>query len=290
LTAGARIDRWWIENGFLHQHTLLGAVLPGSTEYSDRSGWRPTARAGLAFRPTGALTFRGAGYLGWRLPTLNELYRPFRVGTDTTNANPLLAPERLKGVDAGIDYHLLSIVRLGATIFYNRLDDAIANVTTSVSSAGTIRKRQNLDAIRSQGFELQAGVDLAPWSFSAAYSYVDARVRASGLAAALDGLRPAQTPHHNASATLAWARPEGPSLSGTVRYIGRQYEDDQNSRTLKDALTFDAAATIPLARGFALDLRAENLANARVEATNSGGGLIERGTPRTLWIGVRYGG
>jgi outer membrane receptor protein involved in Fe transport len=269
---------------------VTGNVLAGSTDYADRSGWEPTGRAGIAFRPTGALTLRAAGYLGWRLPTLNELYRPFRVGNDTTNANAGLKPERVKGIDAGVDYRLLSIVRLGATVFYNRLDDAIANVTTSTSPAGTIRRRDNLDAIRSQGIELQAGIDIAPWSLSASYSYVDAKVRGSGTAILLDGFRPAQTPRHNGSATVAWAKPGGPAASVTLRYIGRQFEDDQNNRVLDDALTLDAAASIPLGSGLALDLRAENLGNARVEAGVSGVDLVERGTPRTLWVGLRYGG
>jgi outer membrane receptor protein involved in Fe transport len=289
LTGGARIDRWWIENGFLHQHALAtGATLPGTTDFADRSGWEPTARAGLAFKPTAAITLRGAGYLGWRLPTLNELYRPFRVGSDTTTANAALKPERLKGVDAGIDYRLFSIVHLGATIFYNELDDAIANVTTAVTPQGTTRQRRNLDSIRSQGVELEAGLDLADWSLSASYAYVDAKVRASGAALALDGLRPAQTPRHFASATLAWAKPAGPGASVTLRYVGGQFEDDQNSRTLNDALTVDASAAIPLAAGVSLDLRAENLANKRVEAGVSGANLVERATPRTLWVGLRY--
>ena len=290
ITGGARIDRWWIENGFRRTSVLATGAVLSNPPLADRSGWEPTARAGIAFKPTSAITLRSAGYLGWRLPTLNELYRPFRVGNDTTNANEALKPERLKGIDAGIDYHLLSIVHLGATIFYNQLDDAIANVTTSSGPGGTLRQRQNLDAIRSQGIELEAAIGIADWSLSASYAYVDASVRASGIAAALDGLGPAQTPRHFASTTLAWAKPAGPGASIALRYIGRQYEDDQNSRTLKDVLTLDAAAAIPLTAGLSLDLRAENLANARVEAANSGAGLIERATPRTLWVGLRYGG
>lgn len=290
ITGGARIDRWWIENGFRRTSALATGAILSDPPLSDRSGWEPTARAGIAFRPTSAVTLRGAAYLGWRLPTLNELYRPFRVGNDITNANEALKPERLTGIDAGVDYRLFSIVRFGATIFANRLDDAIANVTTSAGPAGTIRQRRNLDAIRSRGLELEAGIDLAGWSLSASYAYVDAKARASGLAAVLDGLRPAQTPRHHASATLAWAEPEGPGASMTLRYVGRQYEDDQNTRVLDDALTLDAAATAPLAKGFALDLRAENIANARVEAGISGANLVERATPRTLWVGLRYGG
>jgi outer membrane receptor protein involved in Fe transport len=301
LTGGARIDRWWIENGRFRESALLPSIVPLNATFADRSGWEPTARAGIALKPTSMITLRSAAYLGWRLPTLNELYRPFRAGPDATAANAALSPERLKGIDAGIDFRLLSIVRLGATIFYNQLDDAIANVTLGtgpgsfpgvgfVAAGGSYRQRQNLDAVRSQGVELEAGIDLAPWSLSAAYAYVDAKVRASGAAASLDGMRPAQTPRHHASATLAWAKPAGPGASVTVRYVGRQFENDQNSLVLDDALTVDAAATIPLAGKFALDLRAENLANARVEATISGADLIERATPRTLWVGLRYGG
>ena len=45
----------------------------------------------------GPVAVRAAAYRGWRLPTLNELYRPFRVGADATAANAALDPERLTG-------------------------------------------------------------------------------------------------------------------------------------------------------------------------------------------------
>ncbi|WP_333980852.1 TonB-dependent receptor [Sphingomonas aerolata] len=70
--------------------------------YADREGTETTGRAGIAYRPVDAVTLRVAGYRGWRLPTLNELYRPFRVGNDTTAANALLSPERLTGVEGGV--------------------------------------------------------------------------------------------------------------------------------------------------------------------------------------------
>ena len=49
------------------------------------------------------MTLRAAAYSGFRLPTLNELYRPFAVFPVTTNANAALLPERLEGWEAGID-------------------------------------------------------------------------------------------------------------------------------------------------------------------------------------------
>ncbi|HYJ29985.1 MAG TPA: TonB-dependent receptor, partial [Allosphingosinicella sp.] len=102
LTGGGRIDRWTISNGRLHERVLATGAVLTDTAFRDRSGWEPTGRAGIAWRAADGLILRGAAYLGWRLPTLNELYRPFRVGIDATAANAELAPERLQGVEAGL--------------------------------------------------------------------------------------------------------------------------------------------------------------------------------------------
>jgi outer membrane receptor protein involved in Fe transport len=36
-----------------------------------------------------------------------------------------------------------------------------------------------------------------------------------------------------------------------------------------------------------VEVRAENLTNTRVETAISGNGIVERATPRTVWLGVR---
>lgn len=299
LTAGGRIDRWWIRGGFLREAAIATGASITDTDFADRSGWEPTARGGVAWRASDALSLRGAGYLGWRLPTLNELYRPYRVGTDATAANAALSPERVRGIDGGVDWRVAPGARLGATLFWNRLDDAIANITLGsgpgqfpgvgfVPAGGAYRQRGNLDAIRSRGLELDGEATLADFRLSASYAYVDARVRGSAAAVSLDGLRPAQTPRHQASATLDWRR-FGFRAAGTVRYVAAQFDDDQNERRLRDAVTFDAVLAVPVTDVFAIEARAENLTDARVEAGISGNDIIERATPRTLWIGVRYG-
>jgi outer membrane receptor protein involved in Fe transport len=295
--AGGRLDRWWIADGRLNERALAGGPPLTDIDFPDRDGWELTGRVGAAWRLGAGLTLRAAGYRGWRLPTLNELYRPFRVGPDATVANAALAPERLEGVEAGLEWRPHANVRIGATLFANRLEDAIANVTLGQGPgffpgvgfvAGQFRQRRNVEAILSRGFELDASVALGRWRLTAGYSFADAEVRADSEAAALDGLRPAQAPRHSAAATLAWRPRPDAFASVTARYVGSQYEDDLNRQLIPNAFTIDAIAVLPVSRGLAVEARAENLTDARVVAGISGAGIVERATPRTLWLGVRW--
>ena len=277
-------------DGRLVERTLATGASIRNELAPDRQGWEPTARAGLAYE-AGIVTLRAAAYLGWRLPTLNELYRPFRVGADATAANPALAPERMNGAELGIDLTPAEGVSLRATAFTNKLTDAIGNVTLAQGPgtfpgvgfvAGAYRQRVNMDAVRSNGVELDARIERGDWRLAASYAYSDARISGSGRAAALDGLRPAQVPAHTGSGTLGWR-----GLSTTLRYVSAQFEDDSNSRRLNDALTVDAVAVVPVTDRMSLFVRGENVTNARVETAISATGVIERAAPRTIWIGLR---
>lgn len=288
LSAGGRVDRWTISNGALFEAPLAGGAPLTDTRFADRSGWEASGRAGAAVKLAPALSIRSAAYTGWRLPTLNELYRPFRAGTDATAANPLLDPERLTGAEAGIDFDLAPTLTLAATGYWNRIRNAIGNVTLSTApGGGANRQRFNLDAITAKGAEIDLRWRSGPWRAGASWAFTDARVEASGPAAALDGMRPAQVARHQGSANLGWTR-GGTLVSVTGRYTDKQFEDDQNARALAGAFTLDARIAMPLTASLAIEARGENLTDARVETAITGGGIIERATPRTLWIGFSY--
>lgn len=299
LTGGARIDRWQISKGFLNEFDAATGASTLSLPVEDRSGWRPTARAGAVLDIGAGLSSRAAAYTGFRLPTLNELYRPFRAGADATAANPDLDLERLRGVEAGVDWQPLASIRFGLTGYWNELRDAISNVTLGqgpgtfsqvgfVAAGGAFRQRQNVEAIRVKGIEATGAFTYGDWSLSAAYAFADARVRADGTAAPLDGQRPAQSPKHQASATLGWAS-DPLRTSVTARYIGAQFEDDLGQRKLPDAFTVDGTIAVRVAPGIEIEARGENLFDKQVVAGISGSGVLDLGTPRTLWIGVRLG-
>ena len=288
LSAGGRIDRWRIGDGFRFEAPLAGGAAITDLHFANRSGWEPTGRVGAALRVADGIAVRVAGYRGWRLPALNELYRPFRVGQDTTTANEALTPETSTGGEVGLDLGGGDGFSIRTTLFWNRLDNAIANVTLSTGAGGAVtRQRRNIEAVEARGAEIDLRWRAGPWRASASWAYTDARVAASGSAATLNGLRPAQTARHQGSATLSWAG-AGASLSLTGRYIGPQFEDDQNARQLTEAVTLDARLALPVTRALAIEARGENLGDARVETAISGTGIVERATPRTLWLGVRY--
>ena len=261
-----------------------------------RDGWLPTARAGAVLAAGGGLSLRSAAYLGWRMPTLNELFRPFRAGADATAANPNLKPERLAGAEVGAEFDRGGL-RLSGTAFINRLSDAIANVTLGegpgsfpgvgfVGAGGTYGQRQNIGVVKVRGIEASADWTAGPWSLGAGLSLTNARVEDHGAAEQLNGLRPAETPAVAATLSGGWQK-SGRSFEVIVRRVGAQFDDDLNSVRLKGSTTVDASAAWPLGRRVQLIARGENLTDALVEAGINADQSIERATPRTLWLGVR---
>jgi len=282
LTGGVRGDRWSIDNGITQSISPSG-VVTATSNFADRNGWEFSGRGGALFHVTDHLALRAAAYTGFRLPTLNELYRGFMVFPVMTRANPNLNPEKLKGFEAGADLALGDAIKVGITGFYNRLDNAIANVTIGTN----LRERQNVKAVVAQGLELSADGHLGAFALSASYAYSHNKVKAPGLT--FDGFVPAQSPRHAASATLSWSPKDGPSLATTLRYVSKQYEDDLQTDALRGAVTMDGVARLPVGHGFTLIGRAENIFDKKVMTRNAAGS-IDYGTPRIFWIGFRYEG
>lgn len=275
-----RVDRWWLGEGYRLERNIAGPVITDA-RFAARQGWEGSGRAGVRWT-SDALSLRAASYRGWRLPTLNELYRPFRVGAEVTTANATLKPERLWGGEVGVDWGSGG-TKLSATLFANHLTNAIANVTL----APNLNQRQNLDAIDSKGVEVSAEQLVGPVMLRATYAYTDAEVDASGGAAILDGRRPAQIAKHGGSVSLR-STARGPFGGfATLRYVGKQNEDDLGLLALDDALTLDAGLSWHFSDAISFEARGENLFDEMVPAAISSSGIVERASPRTLWVGAR---
>lgn len=245
-----------------------------------RADWTMTGRGG-ALLDLGPISLRAAAYSGLRLPTLNELFRPFVVFPVTTLANESLRPEIVRGIEAGAGWEPASGTRIGVTVFANQLRHAIANVTIATN----LRRRDNVDAIRVHGIEADASAKLGPFDLAGSLALNDSRVKDDG---SLDGKRPAQTPRLSASVTIGWSNAKT-RISAMLRHFGAQYEDDLNSDRLPSATTLALFAEHALSRHVALNFRAENLTDERV-VTRDQNGSIDLGQPRTLWLGLKLTG
>lgn len=299
LTLGGRIDRWWLEEGSRTEiDRLPGPETETTTLFPDRDGWEPSGRAGIAWQPGAALTLRAAGYSNWRLPTLNELYRPFRVGPDATAANAALEPERSYGAEIGADYRPLSTASLSVTVFALRADNAIANVTLAEGPGvfpgvgfvfGSYRQRLNLDAIAAYGLEASGRLEFGALDLFASYALTESEAQGSGLTAAQDGFTPPQVPRHRATLSARYDL-RAARIGATARYTANQYEDDLEQRPLGDAFVLDAFAEVPLGRGLSLTGAVENALDERIVDGIDVRGATLLAQPRTWWAGLRWTG
>ena len=133
-------------------------------------------RASLLFRLAPSFSLTSSAYRAFRAPTLNELYRTFRVGDVVTLANERLDAESVQGVEAGF---VAGGARLSlrATAFRMHLGDTVASVTLSSAPGLITRQRQNLGSVRSQGVEVDAEARAGGVVFSVGWLRSDARVR-----------------------------------------------------------------------------------------------------------------
>jgi len=284
INGGLRADRSSITDGFYRAVSASTGAVVSEVVAPDRDDWSLSWRAGALFYATRRLNLRAAAYTGLRLPTLNELYRPFVVFPVTTEANANLVNERLKGFEIGFDWQPVNKVVIAVTAFDNEVENAIANVTI----APNLRRRANLPAIEARGIEASVAAKFGAVSLDGALAWTDAEVRGEGLSADLDGLTPAQTPEFAATLTLGWQPAPGWRIAGTLRHVSAQFEDDRQTDRLAPATTLDAFLVAPLWGRLSLTLRGENLTDEAIVTRNQGGS-IDLGVPRTVWLGLRYG-
>lgn len=295
LTAGARLDRWATFEGHRREWDLATGAATLDNRPDDRDGWLPTARLGARYDAGADLYLRSAAYAGFRPATLNELYRPFRVGNDVTEANAGLEPEKLYGVEFGLGSE--GAWRWDVTVFANRLDGAIANVTVGFGPAtfpiagfipegGVLRQRQNAGRVDAYGVEAEVARSWETTSLRLAAAYTDAEVDGGSAAPQLTGLRPAQTPRLTAVAEGGWRPAARLNLRAVVRYEGDRWDDDLNTRKLSAGTQVNLRADWTVSRNVTLYAAAENLLDAKIETAETGDGLESFDQPRTVRAGL----
>ncbi len=258
---GARVDHWANVNATSASKSLSTGVVT-ATPFADKDYNFVSPHASMLVRLNDALALTFAGSRAFRAPTLNELYRSFRLGNVLTNANDALRAEQLYGGEGGLVANVQR-VRFRATGFAYQVLDPVANVTLSSTPALITRQRQNLGETASRGLELSAGSEnFSHLSWNVGYQYTHATVQDFPADLSLVGKRVPQVPAHAFTFQAAWNAREW-SVSAQGRASGNQFDDDQNAFALGRAFSLDAMLSKHFSRGVTVFVAGTNLTNDR---------------------------
>jgi outer membrane cobalamin receptor len=224
------------------------------------------------------LRLRGSVYRAFRAPTLNELYREFRVGNTDTLANPNLRPESVFGSEFGADWAGEN-TSARITAYRNSLSNLITNVTLSSSGGSIVRQRANAAQALSRGVEADFRRRWRYWRGEAQYLFVDSRY--------VTGFRVAQIPKHQGSAQLTYLR-GGTMAAVSVRSFDYQFDDDVNQFRLPGYAVVQLVARQRLWRSLSANVGIENALNRVLYTAFTP--TPTTGAPRVWRIGLRWDG
>jgi outer membrane receptor protein involved in Fe transport len=254
---------------------------------------------GIIWRPTENWRLRANAQESFRRPTLGERYETYGQNFIITEPNPTLQTEHNLEFEIGAEYHPADTINLEATAFLNELRDTLGKLRIERGSDESLlvdalpsgyfaQKRVNLDRARVQGLKLAAEwKPVKAFTFNASVLLNDPRVVRSGIAPQLAGKQMAQVARRTAILNATWQATAKIKFNFRVRYLGRQFVDDENTLRLGAAVVTDLGANYDLTQNVELYLTADNLFDSVIETSRSDDGLVNLGSRRLILVGVR---
>jgi outer membrane receptor protein involved in Fe transport len=287
VTTGARLDRWRNYDALSTTRPLSTSAPATTSDFTDRSETAFSPQLSLLYKPVSSVSLYLSMSRAFRAPTLNELYRTFRVGDVLTLANEKLLAERLTGGEAGATFNAFrQKLNVRGTFFWTELARPVANVTLREQPGLITRQRENLGRTRSRGLELEWDARLTDrLTVSGGYLLAAARVLSFPANTALEGLSIPQVPRHQLTFQMRYQNPSLVTIGLQGRASGAQFDDDQNRLRLDKYFTLDALASRSLMRKVEVFVAAENLLNQRYSVGLTP--VLTTGPPLLLRCGLR---
>jgi outer membrane receptor protein involved in Fe transport len=245
-------------------------------------------RATVSYRINDDTVLYASGYRSFRAPTLNELYRSFRVGNVQTLANPYLVAEHFAGFETGVRISMLhNRLTVNGTFFWGYVTTPIENVTLTVVNGLILRQRDNLGKVQAPGFQIGANYRITDTvNFSAAYQFVDSTVISFPANPALVGNQVPLVPRSNVSFQATWAAPRRFFVALQGRAGSNEYDDDQNVLPLGSYFVLSGSVSHPLGKGINVFVAGENIANSSYEIARTP--YVNLGQPILVRAGLRW--
>jgi len=229
-------------------------TLDASLRHDDNSqfGGASTGNLAWGWRANDSLRLRASWGQGFRAPNFNELYYPgFEIDEDLFlfAGNENLKPERSRSAEVGVDWQITQAQSLGISAYRTRINDLIA-------FAGFLFEATNIRSAAIDGVELDYMLTRGALAIRANATWQDARDKDSG-----DRLLRRANRKLHASADYAFAN--GASAGLDVSVLSPR--PDFGGSLLPGYSRIDLRASAPLARGWVVEARVENVGDTDYE-------------------------
>ena len=278
-----RYDRWENYRALASTRTIAtNAVVTNA--FSDRSEDAFSPQISFLLHLADWFSLYANASRSFRSPTLNELYRGFRVGNVLTTANESLKAERADNFEAGIKFNKRQFA-LRAGTFWTRISKPVANVTLTTTPTLITRQRQNAGETRSAGVEIEAEYRSKSIDISAGYLFAASTVTSFPSNPALVGLAIPQVAKHQLTFSARYTRSKW-NFAVQARTSGEQFDDDLNTFRLEPYVQVDAFISRKLNGKLQVYAAVENIFNSRYSVGKTP--IRTVGSRANLRIGIRW--
>lgn len=220
----------------------------------------------------------------FRAPTLNELYRGFRVGNVLTLSNHNLKAEKATNFESGIGFNQKNFYLRG-NFFYTEINSPISNVTFSVLPNLITRQRQNIGKTRVLGLEIEAEKQFRNYGFSLGYLLTDSRVMDFSANRSLENLFIPQVARHQFTFQINYTKSDW-SLAVQSRAASKQFDDDLNTLRLEPYFQLDAFLAKRVKKNWQIFAAIENIFSRRYSVARTPVRSVS--PPLSFRAGVRW--
>ena len=287
LSLSGRIDRWKNSDALSATRSLANN-LTTTIVFADRNetAFSPQAAAQVKLKENLSLNFSVGR--SFRAPTLNELYRAFRVGNILTLANENLRAEKATSAETGFIFTSFSQkLYLRGTAFWTKIANPVANVTLTTTPNLITRQRRNLGENRARGAEIEAENRFSNFfTVSAGYLFTDSTIRDFPANPALVGRRIPQVARHQATFQTRLTHPANFTFAAQGRLSGAQFEDDLNQFRLERFFNLDVFVSQKLRKDLEIFTAIENVFNSRYSIGRTP--LRTLNSPTLFRLGLRW--
>jgi outer membrane receptor protein involved in Fe transport len=299
VDGSVRLDAWELSDARRIETSLADGSSLRTDFPQDRDGIEPSASIELTKKLSSDLEARISTGSAFRLPTLNELHRPFRVRNDVVEANPDLDPERFISIEGGLEWKPTERLTAGAAVFHHWISDAIANVPVTdpaeiaaifgtLPVGGTGSQRRNVDEAVVTGIE--GNIEWLPRddiTLGLKGLWSETEFNESKSQPLLEGKPFPQSPELRLIASAEWRATDAVSLFTGCEHGSSQYDDALATRTIPDYTSVRIGASWRIAGGL-YQIRVENLFDEEISTGLSSDGIRTLAAPRSLWVGAEW--